>query len=241
MTKTRVFGGFALVLMSAALVLAIQAPAERVQGDYAKMLFVHVPSVFAAYTAFAVGMIGSLVYLIRKSLTADRIAASSIEVGVVFTALVLVTGMIWGRPTWGVWWDWGDARMVSSAFMLFFYLGYLALRRGVGDPVIRAGRTAILGVLAFVQVPIVHFSVTWFRTLHQPPTIIQPNVTEAPMDPEFVAPLAVASLAFLAAYGAMLTARSALAVREDELAVAEATGGVAGHAITEPRLGGASG
>lgn len=241
MNGKRVLIAATIAACVAALVLAVQTPPERVQGDYAKLLFVHLPSVLGAYTAFAVGLVGSLIYLIRKNLTADRVAASSIEVGVVFTALVLVTGMIWGRPTWGVWWDWGDARMVSSAFMFFFYLGYLALRRGVTDPAVRARRTAVLGVLAFAQVPIVHFSVTWFRTLHQPATLLRPDVENAPIDPEFVTPLLVGLLAFLLLYLALTVTRYGLAVREDAQLAAEFGDELAGRAITEPRLGGAHG
>jgi len=241
MKTRRVLGAIAIVLGAVALVMAIQAPPERVQGVYAKMLFIHLPSVLGAYTAFAVGMVASLLYLLRKNLKADRLAASSIEVGVVFTILLLITGMIWGRPTWGVWWDWGDARMVSSAFMLFFYLGYLALRRGVTDPRVRAGRTAVLGVLAFAQVPIVHFSVTWFRTLHQPATLIRPDVENAPLDPEYVPPLLMGLAAYFVAYLAFTAARYALAVREDAAARSELSNEVAGRAITEPRLGGAHG
>jgi heme exporter protein C len=191
--------------------------------------------------AFAVGLVGSLIYLISKRQGADRVAASSIEVGVMFTALLLVTGMIWGRPTWGVWWDWGDARMVSSAFMLFFYLGYLALRRGIHDPQLRARRTAVLGIIAFAQVPVVHFSVTWFRTLHQPATLIRPDVENAPIDSEFVGPLLVGLAAFFVTYLAFTIARTRLAVRQDELLGAELSGELAGSAITDPQLGGVHG
>jgi heme exporter protein C len=241
MNAKRALVALAIVLSGAALLMAIRTPPERVQGDYAKMLFIHVPSVLAAYAAFAVGMVASLVYLVRKNLKADRVAASSIEVGVVFTSLLLVTGMIWGRPTWGVWWDWGDARMVSSAFMLFFYLGYLALRRGVDDPAVRAGRTSVLGVLAFAQVPIVHMSVTWFRTLHQPATLLRPDVENAPIDREFVGPLLMGMAAFLVIYLAMTVTRYRLAVREEALVASELSHEVAGRAITEPNLGGARG
>ncbi len=238
MKTQSVIGGAAVVVMGVGLFLAIEVPPEQVQGDFVKMLFIHVPSVMIAYLAFTVGLVGSLAYLATKNTSADRLAAASIEIGVVFTMLTLATGMIWGRPTWGVWWDWGDARMVSALFMLFFYLGYLALRRGVTDPKTRAGRTAVLGVVAFVQVPIVHFSVTWFRTLHQPATLFRPDVGNAPLDSVFVPPLLTALAAFLLVYLAFIRARYRLADRQDELAAAQMTSELAGSAVAEPILGG---
>lgn len=241
MKTQRVIGGAAVVALGIALFLAIGAPPEQQQDDFVKMLFIHVPSVTIAYLAFSVGLVGSITYLFTKSFSADRIAAASIEVGVIFTALTLATGMIWGRPTWGVWWDWGDARMVSTLFLLFFYLGYLALRSGVVDPRIRAGRTAVLGVVAFVQVPIVHFSVIWFRALHQPPTLFRANPSQAPIDPVFYPPLLAAMAAFLLVFFAFIRSRYVLAVRQDELLAAEMTGELAGSAIAEPKLGGVHG
>ena len=115
----------------------------------------------------------------RAALIPDSrpVAAASVSVGVFFTALALLTGMIWGRPVWGTFWDWGDARMMTTAVMFFVYLGYLALRRSIDDPVQRARRSAVLGVVAFAQVPIVHFSVLWWRTLHQGPTLVRPDPT----------------------------------------------------------------
>ncbi len=199
------------------------------------------PSVITAYAALAVGLFGGLWYLITRNQTADRVSASAIEIGVVFTGLTLVTGMIWGRPVWGVWWDWGDARMVSTAFMFFFYVGYLALRRSIPDPDIRARRAGVLAIVAFVQVPIVHFSVSWFRTLHQQATILRPDIENAPMDPEFARALGVSMLAYLALFGVLLMMRLALARLEAEAERVPADAPLAGTAIAPPELGGARG
>ena len=217
--------------------LGITAPPEETQGEFAKMLFIHVPSVITAYVALGIGLLGGLWYLVRPSETADRVSAGAIEIGVVFTALTLMTGMIWGRPVWGVWWDWGDARMMSTAFMFFFYLGYLALRRSIAEREVRAKRSAILAIIAFAQVPIVHFSVTWFRTLHQGSTIIRPDIENAPMDPVFARALGVNMLAFLAIFATLLMARVALARLEDAADRPVRDEAVAGSAIVAPEVG----
>ena len=224
------------ILLGWSLYLGLNTPPEEIQGEFAKMLFIHVPSVITAYVALAFGLLGGVWYLIRRSDRADRLSSSAIEIGVVFTALTLLTGMIWGRPVWGVWWDWGDARLMSTAFLFFFYLGYLALRRSITDPDLRATRSAILAIIAFAQVPIVHFSVIWFRTLHQGPTIIRADPTNAPIDPEYGRALSVTLLGFLALFSVLLLYRMHLALIE---ARREANSGVAGDDITPPDLGGA--
>ncbi len=219
---------------------AALTPPERVQGDFAKIMFVHVPSAWLAFLAFAVTLIGGVVWLIKKSPLWDRIAASSAEVGVFFTGLALVTGMIWGYPVWGTFWDWTDARMMSTAIMFFVYLGYLALRRSVADPEVRARRSAILGIIAFVQVPLVYFSVTLFRTLHQGATVVRPD---APIDPVFLRTLMINLAAFTLVYAAFTSWRTRLARIEDEIAEAEAAADfeLAGSGITPPQLGEATG
>lgn len=226
----------AAALLGVGLWLAVAAPPEETQGDLGRLLFVHVPSVIAAYAALATGAVAAVWYLIRRSPFADRISAAAVEIGTVFTGLTLLTGMIWGRPSWGVWWDWGDARMMSTAVLFFFCLSYLALRRSVTEGSRRAVRCAVLAVIAFAQIPIVHFSVQWFRTLHQGPTILRPDLGAAPIDPVYGRALGVMILAFLFLFGWLLTMRTELARRE---AVAEqrfSSGVAAGRAVTAPEL-----
>ena len=129
---------------------------------------------WVAYLAFGVTALGSVMYLWKRtrSLTWDRVAGASAEIGVVFTAVGLVTGMIWGHPTWGVYWTW-DARLTTTSLLFVLYLGYLALRRMPAEPHVRAKRAAILGIIAFIDVPIVHHSVEWWRTLHQDATVLR--------------------------------------------------------------------
>ena len=130
----------------------------------------------ALYWAGGVAAGGSLLYLWprTRSFFWDRLAASAVEVGAVFSALTLVTGSLWGRPVWGVWWTW-DARLTSTALLLLLEIGYLALRRVPADPDVRARRCAVAALLVAVDVPIVHFSVDWWNTLHQGGTILDPG------------------------------------------------------------------
>lgn len=225
----------AVAAIAVGFVVAVGAPDERTQGDYARIMFVHVPSAWLAFLAFGVTFAGGVAWLVTKRIRWDRIAASSAEVGVFFTALALVTGMIWGYPVWGTFWDWGDARMMSTAVMFFVYVGYLALRRSIPDQGTRARRSAILGIVAFVQVPLVYLSVQLFRTLHQGPTFTGPD---SPIDPAFVRALLVNLAAFTVVYLAFTTSRARLARIEDELDQEEAIADLelAGSGITEPHL-----
>ena len=141
MTRNRLVEIGAIAGVGTALVAALAVPPEATQGDLARMLFVHVPSIWLAYLAFFVTLIGSAAYLRTRSMRWDRVAGASAEIGVVFTGAAILSGMIWGKPTWGVWWTW-DARLVLTAVLFFVYLGYLALRRSTPDPTTRARRSA---------------------------------------------------------------------------------------------------
>lgn len=239
MTKTRMFEIAAVVTLLTALAVALSVGEERTMGNLARILFVHVPAAWLAYLAFGITLAGSAMYLWKKDLKWDRFAAASAEVGVFFTSLTIALGMIWGRSTWGVWWTW-DARLVLTAVMLFVYLGYLALRRSIPDRIARARRSAWLGILGIVQIPIVHFSVLWWRTLHQPPTILRPGSME--MDPPFRAALFAALFAYTIVYVVLIRRRIELAQLEDrfEEIVAAEERAVAGEAVTAPRYEGST-
>jgi heme exporter protein C len=148
------------------------APPDEVQSDAQRLMYLHVPTAWIAYLAFFVTAVSSALWLWRRTRSTvwDRVAGSSAEIGVLFTGLTLVLGSLWGRPVWGVWWAW-DARLVTTAVLFFLYLGYLALRHVPAPPETRAKRCAIAALVAFADVPIVHFSVTWWRTLHQQGTV----------------------------------------------------------------------
>ncbi len=142
------------------------APREVFMGDVYRIMFVHVPTAWAAMIGSLINFGASLYYLFRPSQKADALAESSAEVGVVFTTLLLLTGSLWGRPTWGVWWTW-DPRLTTAAIMWLAYSGYLALRKFVDVPEKRATWAAVVGIIVFVDLPIVWFSVKWWNSLHQ--------------------------------------------------------------------------
>jgi len=169
---------FAAVATAQALAFTTSPP-DRDMGHLQKIMYVHVPAAWSAFICFFVVFVASLHYLWRRRERSDLLAASAAEVGTVFTALTLVLGSIWGRPTWGVWWTW-DARLTSTAVLLVIFVGYLALRAFAEDPERRARWSAAVGVLGALNVPIVYMSVKWWRTLHQTqssPSTVDPAYT----------------------------------------------------------------
>ncbi len=150
-------------------------PPDRFMGNLVRLLYIHPSIAWVMYICYGVAFLASLLYLWprTRSLRFDKLAGASSEVGVVFTGLTLVTGSIWGRPTWGVWWTW-DPLLTTTALLFVLYLGYLAVRRIPGEPEVCARRSAIAALVAFVDVPICYFSVLWWRSLHQAPTVADP-------------------------------------------------------------------
>jgi heme exporter protein C len=142
------------------------APPEAFMGDVYRIMFVHVPTAWAAMLGFSICFGASLFYMFRSDLRADALAEAAAEVGVVFATLLLITGSIWGRPAWGVWWTW-DPRLTTAAIMWLAFSGYLALRRFVDVPEKRAAWSAVVAIVIFVDIPIVWFSVKWWNSLHQ--------------------------------------------------------------------------
>lgn len=221
----------ATVLFAGLIMATVIAPPDRLQGDLQRLMYVHVPAAWLAYLAFVMTLVASVAWLVTKRSRWDRLAVASAEVGVFFTGLALVLGSIWGKPVWGVWWTW-DARLVTTALLFFVYLGYLALRRATPDHEVRARRSAILGIVAFVQVPIVHFSVLWWRTLHQPPTVLRPG--DPTIDHIMLATLLVNVVAFTLVYAALVRRRAGLARLEEahEQAVLAGDSPLAGAAVS---------
>jgi heme exporter protein C len=159
-----------VVFLWVALVASEPDRSLDAQGELVRIMYVHVPAAVGCYLAFLVTAVASAMYLWKRTQGWDALAASSAEVGVVYTALTLITGSIWGHQTWGTWWEW-DPRLTSTALMFVMYVAYVALRRAIVDPTSRAKQSAILGLIAFVNVPIVHYSVDWWRSLHQDATV----------------------------------------------------------------------
>jgi heme exporter protein C len=176
---TRWLGVVALLGVVAGLVMAFGvAPRELTQGNVQRIMYVHVPAVWVAYLAFVVVLVASLAFLWTRAPGADRAAHAAAEVGVVFLGVNIATGAIWGKPTWGTWWTW-DARLTSVAVVFVIFVGYLLVRQMTDDPERGARFAAVVGVLGALNIPLVHFSVYWWRTLHQPPTFMKPGPAAA--------------------------------------------------------------
>src|SRR5215472_14334252 len=189
------------------------APREETQGNVQRIMYLHVPSVWVAYLAFAVVLVCSVVYLVRRAEGADQLAHASAEVGVLFTGITIATGSIWGRPTWGTWWTW-DARLTSTAVLFLVYLGYLLLRGMIDEPDRRARAAAVVGILGAANIPIVHFSVKWWRALHQPATILGPE--PSPIAAPIALTLFVNWLAFTLLFLYLLAKRTEIARLEEQ-------------------------
>ncbi len=230
MTRVRILFAIAGVAMAIGLWLAFTSPVDELQGEYSRLLNIHAPAFWVAFLAFGFTALGSIGWLIRKTERWDRLAEASAEIGVMFTAIGLFVGMVWGQAVWGKPWDWGDPRLMTTAVMFFVYLAYLALRRAIDDPVTRARRSAILGAVAVVQVPLVYFSVNLFRTLHQTQSIRPDGST---MPSEMVRAMLFNLLAFTILYVALMAAR--IDVARVEAARAPDTT-LAGETVLPPRL-----
>ena len=176
-TATRVVGLLAIVTLAWVVVSALFiTPADSVQGDSVRIMYAHVPSAWLAYLAFITTAVASALSLARRHRTLgfDRVAGASAEVGVLFMGLALVTGSLWGRLTWGTFWQW-DPRLTTTLFLFITYVGYLAVRRIDASPERRARRSAVLALLAVLEIPLVHFSVVLWRSLHQEASVLNPD------------------------------------------------------------------
>jgi heme exporter protein C len=210
-----VTGAMAFAAVAALVWMAlVVAQPDAVQGDAQRLMYLHVPAAWLAYLAYFVTAAASVLYLVprTRSMRWDAVAGSSAEIGVVFTALTIVDGSLWARPVWGIWWTW-DARLVTTAVLFFLYLGYLALRRVPGGAHARARRSAIVAVIAFADVPVVHLSVIWWRTLHQQPTVLNPELNPQ-IHGVMLATLLVGVAAYTVVYVHLLLRRYALARAE---------------------------
>jgi heme exporter protein C len=187
-------------------------PVEARQGLAQKIFYLHVPAAWSALLAFSLVGIASMLYLWLQDPRLDRFAAASAEVGVAFSAVMLTTGPIWAKPIWGTWWTW-DARLTLTLFLFFLFVGYLALRAAVHDPVERARFSAVVGILGMLLVPFIHLSVYLFRTLHPQPIVLKPSTPSLP--PEMLRTLLTSTVVFTLIYLGFVTARYGLALAEE--------------------------
>jgi heme exporter protein C len=201
--------GLAAVLLAAAAWLAFAAPEDYQQGDTVRIMFVHVPAAALGLVAYGALGVSSFFALVFRHPLADAAARAAALPGAAFTALALITGSLWGKPMWGAWWAWGDARLMSVLVLFLFYVGYMALRASIDDETKAARAAAVLGLVGLVNLPIVKFSVDWWNTLHQPASLLRAGGPAMP--PVFLAPL----LTMMAAYGLVFLAVWLTAIRTE--------------------------
>lgn len=200
--------GLGLVLLAGVYVLALRfTPMEVSQGLAQKIFYLHVPAAWTSLLVFSVVGITSALYLWLRDERLDLFAASSAEVGVVFSIIMLTTGPLWAKPIWGTWWQW-DARLTLTLFLFFLFVGYLSLRAAVPDPGERARYSAVVAILGFLLVPFVHLSVYLFRTIHPMPVVLKPSAPSLP--DSMLRTLLIAFAVDLVLYIGFVTARYGL-------------------------------
>jgi len=181
------------------------APSDYQQGDAFRIIYVHVPSAYLSMMAYMIMAVSAGIGLIWRIKLSHAVAAAAAPLGAWFTFLALATGSIWGKPMWGTWWEWGDPRLTSELIMLFLYFGYMALRGAIDDPVKADKASGVLALVGAVNVPIIHFSVEWWSSLHQGATLVKKGGPA--MDPGMLYPLLAMILAFTFLFGALLLRR----------------------------------
>jgi len=181
------------------------APMDYQQGDAFRIIYVHVPSAYLSMMTYMVMAISAGIGLIWRMKLAHAVAAAAAPIGAWFTFLALATGSIWGKPMWGTWWEWGDPRLTSELIMLFLYIGYMALRGAIDDTTKADKASAVLALVGAVNVPIIHFSVQWWSSLHQGPTLIKEGGPA--MDPAMLYPLLAMIFGFTLLFGPLLLRR----------------------------------
>jgi heme exporter protein C len=172
----------------------VLSPVDAYQGEVQRVLYVHVPTAWVSFSAFLVIFISSVQYLRTRQQRYDTVAHAAAGVGIVFCGLMLATGSIWGKYAWGVWWTW-EARLTTAAVLFLIYAAYLILRSFIDDEGQRGRYAAVIGIIGFLDVPIIHMSVYWWRTLHQPASVMRPDGPR--MANEILFPLLFASVTFL--------------------------------------------
>jgi len=181
------------------------APMDYQQGDAFRIIYVHVPSAYLSMMAYMIMAVSAGIGLIWRIKLSHAVAAAAAPLGAWFTFLALATGSIWGKPMWGTWWEWGDPRLTSELIMLFLYFGYMALRGAIDDTTKADKASAVLALVGAVNVPIIHFSVEWWSSLHQGPTLVQEGGPA--MDAGMLYPLLAMILGFTFVFSALLLRR----------------------------------
>jgi heme exporter protein C len=192
----------------------VMAPADYQQKDSFRIIYIHVPAAWMSLFVYVVMAVGGAIMLIWRMKLAETVMICSAPIGASFTFLALVTGSIWGKPMWGTWWEWGDARLLSELILLFLYLGVIALYSAIDDKRKAAQAVAILSLVGVVNIPIIHYSVIWWHSLHQGPTVSK--LDKPSIAVSMLVPLLIMALAFKLFYviALLLRARNDLLWRE---------------------------
>jgi heme exporter protein C len=198
-----VLGALALVILARNVYMIARLPPEASQGYVFKIIFFHVSAWVAAGAALGAALVTSVIFLITKNFKYDAAAVAATEVGVMFLSMGMVLGSLWARPVWGIWWTW-DARLTTTAILWLLYVGYLMLRHAIEEPTQRATFSAVLSIFAFLDVPIVYFSIRWWRTQHPAPVFFSQNGS---FPPDWGAILNWNILAFLMLSGVIVAVR----------------------------------
>ena len=203
----------------------VKAPPDYLQGESVRIMYIHVPSAYMSMMIYALMAAMGFVGLVWHVRIAEILAISSAPIGAMFTALALISGSLWGRPTWGTYWVW-DARLTSELVLLFLYLGVIGLYSAYDEPRKAARAAALLALVGLVNLPIIHYSVTWWNTLHQPPSLTSGGSS---IDPSMLWPLLVMVVAWKFFYIANLLTRSRYRLLQQDQRkrwVSDALGGV---------------
>ena len=212
LTPLLLFSGLAIAALALLWGLFL-VPPDRLMGETVRILFIHVPAAWLGMGGWSAIAISSLVFLVWKHPLAAIAARASATPGLVFTAICLASGSIWGRPTWGTWWEW-DGRLTSMLVLLFLYAAYIALAQAIerdgGSPKI----PAIFGLVGAINIPIINRSVVWWNSLHQPPSI---TMGKSAIEPEFLIPLGFAVVGFSLLFGGVMLARMRAIIAETQV------------------------
>ena len=181
------------------------APPDYQQGDAFRIIYVHVPSAYLSMMAYMVMAVSAGIGLIWRMKLAHAVTAAAAPLGAWFTFLALCTGSIWGRPMWGTWWEWGDPRLTSELILLFLYFGYMALRASIDDTAKADKASAVLALVGAVNVPIIHFSVEWWSSLHQAPTLVREGGPA--IETAMLYPLLAMIFGFMLLFGSLILVR----------------------------------
>lgn len=204
----------AVVMLIGLYMAFIYAPTERTMGDVQRIFYYHVPAAWLAFAGFFLVFVFSLIYLMRSDRKWDIRASTAAEVGILFCSINLITGPIWAKPAWGIWWTW-DARLTLTLVLWLIYVGYLMLRHYITDPERRATFSAVVGIIGFIDVPLVYFSIRWWRTQHPQP--VMAGGEDSGLDPTMWYTLLVCLAGFALLFAYLFKRRAQLQFMRDEL------------------------